>query len=79
MYVGRVAGWIGIFEGDLVVITILRCGDALGSEARGVHVAFQRCASAAAGSGSDAGADAGGSRLQAVVRQRGRAYCRASG
>ncbi|MBM3225251.1 MAG: hypothetical protein FJZ47_15815 [Candidatus Tectomicrobia bacterium] len=29
------------------------------------------CASAAAGSGSEARADAGGSRLQAVVRQRG--------
>ena len=32
-------------------------------------VQAERCASAAAGSGSDVGADAGGSRLQAVVRQ----------
>jgi hypothetical protein len=42
MYVGRIAGCISIFERDLVVITIRRCGDVLGSEAHGIHVALQR-------------------------------------
>ena len=35
---GLIVGGIGIFERDLAAITILRCGDVLGSETHGVNV-----------------------------------------
>src|SRR5512135_1340489 len=38
IHLGLIVGWIADFERDLEAITILRCGDVLGSEAHGVNV-----------------------------------------